>query len=67
MTMMTLSIQGMTCGNCARHVKTALLAIPGVRSADVRLDEAQATIDADGSVSREAIAAALDEAGYALA
>lgn len=65
--MISLSILGMTCENCARHVKTALLGIPGVRSADVRLDEARATIDADGSVSREAIAAALDEAGYALA
>lgn len=64
---MTLSIRGMTCENCVRHVTTALLGIPGVRSADVRLDEASATIDVDGAVSREAIAAALDDAGYALA
>lgn len=67
MHMIIISIAGMTCDNCARHVKTALLGIPGVRSADVRLDEAQATIHADAAVSREAIAAALDDAGYALA
>lgn len=65
--MIAISIAGMTCGNCVRHVQAALLDIPGVRSADVDLAGATARIETDGPVSREAIAAALDEAGYALA
>ena len=39
-----LSIDGMTCGNCARHVTQALQSVPGVRSATVSLDAHQATV-----------------------
>lgn len=39
-----LSIDGMTCGNCARHVTQALQGVRGVRSALVNLDEHQATV-----------------------
>lgn len=63
----TYSISGMTCANCVAHVKEALLEVPGVTAAEVALDAAQATITTDRSVSRERIAEALDEAGYALA
>src|SRR5947207_2393654 len=39
-----LAIDGMTCGNCARHVTEALQGVPGVRAATVNLDSHQATI-----------------------
>jgi copper chaperone CopZ len=63
---MTLSIAGMTCDNCARHVHGALAELLGVRSVRVDLERAEATLDADAEVPREMLAAALDEAGYSL-
>src|SRR5579872_6099816 len=39
-----LAIEGMTCGNCARHVTEALQGVSGVRSAMVSLDAHQATV-----------------------
>lgn len=56
----------MTCQNCVRHVKEALGALPGVRTADVDLDAGTAVIDAEREIARSELAAALDEAGYAL-
>jgi copper chaperone len=64
---MTLSIAGMTCENCARHVRDALAELPGVRSAQVDLERAKATLDTNADVPREMLTAALDEAGYTLA
>ncbi len=64
---MILSIAGMTCENCARHVRDALAELPGVRSVQVDLEQAEATLDADAEVPRELLTAALDEAGYTLA
>jgi P-type Cu+ transporter len=42
--MTELSIGGMTCGNCARHVTEALQAVPGVRSAAVNLEGKSASV-----------------------
>ncbi len=39
-----LSVTGMTCGNCARHVTDALQGVRGVRSATVDLEGAQASV-----------------------
>ena len=39
-----LMIDGMTCGNCARHVTEALQSVAGVGSATVNLDAHQATV-----------------------
>lgn len=33
-----LKIEGMTCQNCARHVREALQGVPGVEYAEVDLD-----------------------------
>ncbi|MHB1799614.1 MAG: heavy-metal-associated domain-containing protein [Vulcanimicrobiaceae bacterium] len=63
----TLSITGMTCNNCVRHVTEALRELPGVRDATVDLTSASATIEADREIPRDEIARALDDAGYALA
>lgn len=39
-----LSVTGMTCGNCARHVTEALQGVTGVQSAAVNLDSHQASV-----------------------
>ncbi len=62
-----IEVTGMTCQNCARHVKEALEALPGLRNVEVDLAHHSAHFESEGAVDREKIAAALDEAGYALA
>lgn len=62
----TITIAGMTCQNCVRHVTQALLEIPGVSRADVSLADGRATIASDREVPRAEIAAALAEDGYEL-
>ncbi len=62
-----IEITGMTCGNCARHVKEALEALPGVRNVEVDLAHNSAHFESERELDRKTIAAALDEAGYALA
>jgi len=39
-----LRIEGMTCGNCARHVQEALLSVPNVAGAEVDLETASALV-----------------------
>jgi copper chaperone CopZ len=63
----SFTVTGMTCANCARHVKDALLALPGVTAAEVDLEGHRATIEAATEIPREKVAAALEEADYGLA
>lgn len=62
----TISVSGMTCQNCARHVTEALKELPGVSDARVDLATNSATIESSRELSREELAQALDEAGYSL-
>ena len=39
-----LLISGMTCSNCARHVREALESVPGVSNVDVSLDNSEAAV-----------------------
>lgn len=59
-----LHIEGMSCGHCSGRVEKALRALPGVQTADVDLAAKTATIESDGSVSKETLTAAVTEAGY---
>jgi Cu+-exporting ATPase len=63
----TISVTGMTCQNCVRHVSQALNELPGVRSAQVDLDSGTARLETDREIPRTELTAALDEAGYRLA
>lgn len=63
----TISVTGMTCQNCVRHVSQALTALPGVRSVDVDLSSHSARLDVEREIPRPQLVAALDEAGYELA
>lgn len=58
------AITGMTCANCVRHVTEAIASVEGVTSVHVDLDRARAEVE--GAASAAAIAAAVDEAGYAI-
>src|SRR5712675_3323942 len=61
-----LSIEGMTCGNCARHVTEALQSVPGVHSAMVNLDSRGALVRWSPVSARNPVAlvAAVREAGF---
>src|SRR5262245_32363559 len=60
------AVTGMNCNNCARHVTEAIQGVPGVTSADVRLEEARATVRwQPGAVAQiEHVVRAVKEAGY---
>lgn len=62
----TISVTGMTCQNCVRHVGQALSDLPGVRSVNVDLAAGTATLNVEREIPRTELNAALDEAGYEL-
>jgi copper chaperone CopZ len=61
----TYTVTGMTCGHCRTAVMQEVLQVPGVRAVDVDLDSKQLTV-AGEDFDDNAVAAAVDEAGYAL-
>jgi copper ion binding protein len=60
------TVQGMTCQHCVTAVTEEVSLIPGVTSVAVALESGQVTVTADADPSTEAVAAAIDEAGYTL-
>ena len=62
----TFQVQGMTCGHCERAITQEIARVPGVRSVVVDLPAGAVTVSVDTAVDRADIAAAVDEAGYAL-
>ena len=62
----TFTVTGMTCGHCRRAVTEEIAAVDGVESVTVDLATGTVTVTADHPVDRADIAAAVDEAGYAL-
>ena len=60
--MIRLKIEGMTCGHCVQHVKTALLEVPGVQAAEVALETGTAQVT--GLTDPSALIAAVEEEGY---
>ncbi|HWJ84019.1 MAG TPA: heavy-metal-associated domain-containing protein [Cellulomonas sp.] len=65
----TFGVDGMTCGHCVQHVTTELTALPGVTGVDIALvvgGSSQVTVTSDAPLADEAVAGAVDEAGYAL-
>jgi len=61
-----LSVSGMTCGNCARHVTEAIQSVPGVHSATVNLDSRSASVrwTPDGSHDAATVIQAIEKEGY---
>ena len=58
----TLKVTGMTCQHCARAVREALAAVPGVDAALVDLDGSAARIEGEAAAS--ALIQAVTDAGY---
>ncbi|SDD63345.1 heavy-metal-associated domain-containing protein [Rhodococcus tukisamuensis] len=63
----TFAVVGMTCGHCVAAVTEEVGAIAGVT--DVRVDLASGALEvtSDSPVARQAVAEAVEEAGYQLA
>ena len=59
-----LTIDGMMCQHCVKHVQEALNAVPGVKSATVSLENNNAVVTAEDSVTDEALAKAVTDADY---
>jgi copper chaperone len=63
-TITTLSVRGMSCQSCVRHVEAAVRAVPGVVAVAVDLAGASVRVTHVPDVDVDAIVAAIDEAGY---
>lgn len=62
---LTLKVEGMTCGHCQMHVEKALSGLKGVKKATADLGKRTATVIFEpGSVTREQMVKAVEEAGY---
>lgn len=61
------TVTGMTCGHCVQAVTDELQTIAGVETVDVELASGAVTVVSDEPITEQALAAAVDEAGYALA
>ena len=63
-------VTGMTCGHCVGAVREELGALDGVRAVEVDLvagGTSTVTVTSDAPLAEDAVRAAVDEAGYALA
>jgi copper chaperone len=70
MTTETYNVTGMTCGHCVASVESELRSVPGVTDVNVDLvagGTSHVTVTSDQPLARGDVAAAVDEAGYALA
>jgi copper chaperone len=60
-----LKIEGMSCGHCVMSVKKELGKVPGIVVDDVQIGKATIHYD-ESKVTEQALARAIDEAGYKL-
>jgi len=63
----TYRVTGMTCGHCVKAVTDEITALDGVQRVDVELSSGAVTVVSSAALTQDAVAAAVDEAGYALA
>ena len=60
--MLTLKVEGMTCGHCAQTVTKAVEALPAVERALVDLEAGEVAVE--GTAGEAAIRKAIEDAGY---
>lgn len=60
--MLTLKVDGMTCGGCAQSVTRAVEAVPRVERALVDLKAGEVTVE--GSADERTVRQAIEKAGY---
>ncbi|WP_101523406.1 heavy-metal-associated domain-containing protein [Nocardioides houyundeii] len=63
----SFTVTGMTCAHCVASVTEEVREVPGVESVEVVLDTGALTVTSAEPLDQGAIAAAVEEAGYALA
>ena len=63
--MMTFQVEGMSCGHCVQSVTKAVQAV--LPKATVAVDLAAGRVTVDGGERREAVAQAIEDAGYSVA
>lgn len=59
-----ISVEGMMCQHCVKHVTKALEGVAGATDVSVSLEEKRATVSVPVSVSDETLKAAIEDAGY---
>ena len=59
-----LTVEGMMCQNCVRHVTHALEGVAGVRQVQVDLQAKTALVEAEAGVTDQALTDAVTQAGY---
>lgn len=59
-----IELDGMSCQNCVRHVKDALLEIENVSTAQVNLDNKTVTIEYEGKVENSLLDEIINDLGY---
>jgi copper chaperone CopZ len=64
MTQTQLTVSGMTCDHCVRHVTEAITKVAGVQSVNVKLSEGIAVFEADTSLDLQVVKDAVVAAGY---
>ena len=58
-------VEGMTCGHCKAAVEKAAKTLPGVKDAQVNLEEKKLTLEAEpGSVTLAQLKEIIEEEGY---
>lgn len=60
----TIDIKGMSCMGCVKSVKAALEAVEGVKSVDVSLEAANATVELEDGFDVKTLEEAIEEAGF---
>lgn len=60
------TVEGMTCGHCASAVTNEIKKIAGVEDVRVTVESGAVVVDSAAELSVDAVAAAVDEAGYTL-
>ncbi|CAM3247391.1 heavy-metal-associated domain-containing protein [Tsukamurella hominis] len=62
----TYTVTGMTCGHCAASVREEISEIGGVTNVDVNVETGAVTVASEAELTRDAVEAAVKEAGYTL-
>lgn len=62
--MIEIKIGGMSCENCARHVREALTKLQGVQKVAINIEKGQALVEASRALGEAEIRAAVEEEGY---
>ena len=60
----TISIDGMMCQHCVKHVKDALTKVAGVTNVDVSLERKNAVVTSASGIATDVLKAAVTDEGY---